>query len=205
MQKPIDWDFVDCMEVAAMSLVEQVSGCTLAYYQSDEISLLLTDYRTLDTEPWFGYRVQKMCSIAASIATAAFSGAMLMHWPHRDPLENFDCRAFNLPREEVTNYFLWRQRDATRNSISSLAQAHFSHKELHGVSSDGMQDLLMLQKGINWNDCPVVQKRGGAVVRRQKMLWTAGYPSFTWEIDKEIPIFSQDREYIESRVNIEEK
>jgi len=193
------------MSLTARALSEEISGCQLAYFQSDEISLLLTDYRTLQTEPWFGYRLQKMCSVAASIATAAFSQAMGLNFPHLDPTENFDCRAFNLPREEVCNYFLWRQRDATRNSISSLAQAHFSHKQLHGVDTNGMQDLLMLQKGINWNDCPTMQKRGVCVIKTETPVQTVGGVVLRseWVIDEEIPIFSQDRDYIESRMNIE--
>lgn len=206
MDKPVDEGFVECMEAAALAVAAEVDGCTLGYFQSDEISLLVTDYRTYHTQPWFDYRVQKMCSIAASVATAAFNSMLLMEFPHCDPFENFDCRAFNLPKEEVCNYFIWRQRDATRNSISSLAQAHFSHKSLHGVSSDGMQDKLMLEKGINWNDCPIPQKRGACVVKRevpvQKMSGVAMRSE--WCIDKEIPIFGQDRDYIDNKVNIEE-
>ena len=212
LEKPIDWDFMQCMEDTAIALAESIDGCTLAYFQSDEISLLLTDYRTFYTEAWFDYRVQKMCSIASSIASLAFNTSLAENLPDlaKSYKPNFDCRAFNLTKDEVCNYFIWMQRDATRNSISSLAQAHFSHKSLHGVSSSGMQDKLMLEKGINWNDCPATQKRGACVVKRyyheDKI---DAYPNRVlrsmWVVDNDIPIFSKNRDYIDSRVNIEEK
>ena len=83
----------------------------------------------------------------------AYSGAM------------FDARVFNIPREEATNYFYWRQLDASRNSIQMVGQANFSHKELQHKSCNDIQDMLMTKKGINWNDFPAYQKRGSCVVK----------------------------------------
>jgi hypothetical protein len=79
----------------------------------------------------------------------------------------FDARVFTIPDPvEVANYFLWRQRDAVRNSISMAAQAHFSHRQLHKVNTDRMQELLWSQAGINWNDYPAACKRGQVTVRK---------------------------------------
>lgn len=108
-------------------LCSEVSGTRIAYIQSDEISLLLVDYAKLTTEPWFGNRLAKMCSIAASIASVIFNEQLNRVLPKLRKRAVFDCRAFDIPRDEVVNYFIWRQQDAVRNSISSLAQAHFSH------------------------------------------------------------------------------
>lgn len=186
MERPFDIKFMNCMWFAAMKLCEEVQGCKLAYVQSDEISLLLTDYENLDTEAWFDYNIQKMVSVAASIATSAFNIGLQMHKGFEGLVGNFDARAFNIPKEEVTNYYLWRQRDHERNSIQSVSQANFPHKQLQNLNCGQLQDKLMLEKAINWNDLPTFKKRGVCIIK------TDG-----WGIDAEIPIFSQDRQYIE--------
>ena len=128
----------------------------------------------------------------------------------------FDARVFNIPREEVTNYFYWRQLDASRNSIQMVGQANFSHKELQYKSCNDIQDMLMTQKGINWNDFPTYQKRGSCVVRNKFvlesndviekcMLRDPNQGENNWIIDKDIPIFKgEGREYIEQFVNVGE-
>lgn len=129
----------------------------------------------------------------------------------------FDSRVFNIPKEEVTNYFYWRQLDASRNSIQMVGQANFSHKELHNKSCNDIQDMLMTQKGINWNDFPTCQKRGSCVVRNKIILESDGVKETcmlrdpkqgenNWIIDKDIPIFKgEGREYIEQFVNVGEE
>lgn len=159
--KPFDEQFMDDMDAAAEALCNEISGSVFAYTQSDEISILITDFGSLNTEPWFGGVIAKQLSISAALATAVLNerrpGARAL----------FDSRVFTLADPvEVANYFLWRQRDAVRNSISMAAQAHFSHKRLHGVSSGGMQELLWSELGVNWNDYPEGCKRGRVTVRR---------------------------------------
>lgn len=107
---------------------------------------------------------------------------------------NFDSRVFILPEDEVVNYFLWRQQDATRNSISMVAQANFNHKELQNLNTVQMQDKLVLEKNINWNNIETWKKRG-LCVTREKNVKEKGVRNH-WYIDKEIPVFSKDREYI---------
>ena len=209
MDKPVDKRFQAAMYATAKALCEEVQGCQLAYVQSDEITLLLVDYQTYRTQSWFDYEIMKMCSVAAGIASAHFSGC------YDDKVGIFDCRAWNLPQHEVVNALIWRQQDATRNSISSLAQSHFSPKELHGKDSVTMQDMLVLQKGVNWNDCPVPQKRGVCVVKETFTVECPvgfGPPGHNadqldvtakrtrWIVDENIPIFTQDRQYIEKFV-----
>lgn len=129
----------------------------------------------------------------------------------------FDARVFNIPREEVTNYFYWRQLDCSRNSIQMVGQAIFSHNELQHKSCNDIQDMLMTQKSINWNDFPTYQKRGSCVVRNRIVLESNGVSEKcmlrdqkqgenNWIIDKDIPIFKGDgREYIERLVNVGEE
>lgn len=159
--KPFDMQFVADMAAVAEALCEEISGAAFAYHQSDEISILVTDFATPQTQPWFGGVVAKQLSVSASLATAVLNERR----PGKRAL--FDARVFTISDPvEVANYFLWRQRDAVRNSISMAAQAHFSHNRLQGVSSSGMQELLWSEAGVNWNDYPGECKRGQTVIHQ---------------------------------------
>jgi len=197
MNKPFDTDLTNAMWETCKFLAKNVMGCKLAYHQSDEISLLLTNYDKLTTESWFDNNLQKIVSVSASLATAKFNEIMRAKYPEKE-LAFFDARAYVLPHDEVCNYFLWRQQDATKNSISMVAQANFSQRELHGLNGSQLQDKLMLERGINWNDIPTWQKRGVCIV---KGYYKKGEVVRShWITDEEIPVFSQDRNYIEKFV-----
>ena len=233
-KKPFDDILVKTMQETMKYLCENIQGCVLGYTQSDEISLILVDYAELTTDAWFGNNLQKMCSVSASMATLAFNKAFTRNISiqskrlYTEYLEEkdasyietleiamnkgamFDSRVFTIPKEEVCNYMLWRQQDATRNSIQSVGQANFSQKELHGQSCNNIQDMLMTQKGINWNDYATTLKRGSCCIKVDDGLTKydeegniCGYTQRSkWVIDNEIPIFSQDRNYIERLINV---
>ena len=225
LKKPYDEIFHNTMNATMKYLCENIQGCKLGYTQSDEITLLLTDYDTLDTDAWFDNNVQKICSVSASMATMVFNEVFSEQYHNKmfeeeDPTINpyfdtlftklnkamFDSRCFNIPVEEVTNCFIWRQQDATRNAIQMLGQCNFSHKELQGKSCNDIQDMLMTQKGINFNDMPTEFKRGVCCIKEE--YYPDPMPGYEdcpidatsartrWVLDKEIPIFTQDREYI---------
>jgi len=157
--RPYDVGFMADMDAVAVALCEEVSGAVLAYVQSDEVSVIAADFRSHGTEPWFGGEVQKMCSVAASTATAALSA-------RRGAGPTFDARVFTIADPvEVGNYLIWRQRDAVRNSIAMAAQVHFTHRQLHKVSTGQMQEMLWAQHGINWGSYPDGCRRGRVVVR----------------------------------------
>lgn len=159
-QKPYDEGFMADMDAVAEALCAEITGSVFACTQSDEISVLVTDFASEQIEPWFGGVTAKWLSISAALATATLN-------ERRPGRALFDARVFTLSDPvEVANYFLWRQRDAVRNSISMAAQAHFSHKRLHGVSSGGMQELLFTEAGVDWNDYPDGCKRGRVAVRQ---------------------------------------
>ena len=221
MKKPFDDIFVKTMQETMKYLCENIQCCVLGYTQSDEISLVLVDYAELTTDAWFGNNIQKMCSVSASMATMAFNKFFYDNMPadeensctYYKAIEKgamFDSRVFTIPKEEVCNYFIWRQQDSTRNSIQSVGQANFSHKELHGKSCNNIQDMLMIQKGINWNDYATNLKRGSCCIKVDDGLTEydetgniCGYTQRSkWIIDNEIPIFSQDRNYIEKLINV---
>jgi tRNA(His) 5'-end guanylyltransferase len=186
-EKPYDQRFVEAMDAAALALCREAQGSCLGYVQSDEISVLLTDFTTITTEAWFDGNLQKIVSVAASIVTAAFNYQYSDGHSDRSSA-HFDCRAFTIPDPvEVENYFIWRQQDAVRNSIQGLAQSKFSQKQLHGLNTSALQEKLFQEHGINWNDTPTEQKRGRCCV------YTT---DDGWNIDRDIPTFTQDREYL---------
>lgn len=227
LDKPFDADFMRIMQETCKSLCADIQGCVGGYVQSDEISLLLTDYQNIDTNAWFDYSLQKITTLAAARATAVFNyqvaetvksyDAMTQHcfeddnehywdkynlWYPKQFRAIFGARAFNIPKEEVCNYFIWRQKDATRNSIQSAGQAQFSYKELNGKSQTDIQEMLF-QKGINWNDYSIPEKRGSFV---QRCLESVESENGTiaichpWRIDDEMPILTEDRAYIEKLI-----
>lgn len=182
LNKPFDEGLIEDMAETTKYLCKNIQGAKCAYVQSDEISILITDFDTLDTQAWFDYEVQKMCSISASLASVHFTWLRLNRWlktaPGKDSValnlitatQNaaFDSRVFNIPKEEVANYFLARQKDAVKNSISMLAQSLYSHgkpnSELDKKNQSEMQEMCW-QKGHNWNDLHWSKKRGSFVVK----------------------------------------
>lgn len=190
----------DAMLSTCEALVENIQGCVLAYTQSDEISLLLRDWDTHETQGWFDYNVQKLVSVSASIATAHFNQHIrqlaAVNTPDPIPaLALFDSRAYNVPKEDVANYFIWRQNDASRNSVQMLGHHHFSQKQMHGKSNNEVQDMLMANFNINWNDIPGWMKRGSCVKRSTTT-------DNTLLCDEGIPIFTAQRSYIERHLEV---
>lgn len=235
-QRPFDELFIKSMQETAKYLCENVQNCKLSYQQSDEITLVLIDYEKLNIDSWFDYRIDKLCSIAASMATMAFNKFFTQNvnnyaysdktWSeefktfditkadiYKKAIEKgaiFDARCFNIPKEEVTNNLYWRQLDASRNSVQMVGQANFSHKELQNKSCNDIQDMLFIQKGINWNDLPTYQKRGSCCIKEYYQseevdIKDGACIRSRWIIDKEIPIFKgEGRNYIEKLINFKE-
>ena len=198
LEKPFDANLKQCMDYAMYKLCNDIEGARFGYSQSDEISILVCDYQDIGTQAWFDYRANKIESVAASICTAAFNQAALKFLPDQYKKKGpalFDARAWNLPKEEVTNYFLWRQRDCEKNSVSQLAMSKFSHKQLMNKTGNQKQDMLMLEKGVNWNDLQTIYKRGSASYRVQVEVKEALRSKCI--IDYEMPIIGKDRDYVE--------
>lgn len=234
-ERPFDDGLIEDMDRTAAYLCKNIMGAKMAYVQSDEISIVVTDFDDISTQAWFDNNLQKMVSIAASMATAKFNQLRLIRYfsgpyhnvvpektfaadigehyvpgtnleeerddiasfinylPIKWRLAEFDARVFQIPeRTEVENYLIWRQQDATRNSISSVAQSLYSHKELEGKSSDDKQEMIF-QKGTNWNNYSSRKKRGGLIVREEYE--KEGAVRSRW-VSIETPIFTQEREIL---------
>lgn len=236
--KPFDRVLSNAMDRTMYQLCENIQGCVFGYTQSDEITLVLNDYRTLDTSAWFDYEVQKLCSIAASMATAYFNKnfinevgwffefingenfneeklkeyyfvdnydmALKLYDKYSKSIEKtamFDARCFNIPESEVANCIIWRQKDASRNSVEMVGRAYFSDKELFKKNCSDIQDMLMEKHNINWNDFPARYKRGCACYKMKMSENEDGRGK--WVADYDMPIITQDREYVEKWVRLD--
>ena len=208
--KPFDGIFRGAMMNTMKYLCENIQGTVLGYCQSDEITLVLIDYTNLDTEAWFNYEVQKMCSVSASMATLEFNRAFSYiteamtstqegeNEVHRLAAREglmFDSRCFNIPKEEVCNMLYWRQLDAMRNSVQMVARNLFSHKELQGKSCEEIKKMIVDGGYLPWEYYSLDERRGCCCVKGEK----------GWEIDYNIPIFADEREYVNSRILWENK
>lgn len=227
MKKPFDDDFKDAMVSTAIAMAKMFHP-KMMFYQSDEISLVFSDFDTIESQQMYDGKVQKVVSLTAASATAAFNQARLEQFidsTYTDIQENvtgsgrtavmsklaalrdfkyglFDSRVFCIPDyEEVLNYFVWRQKDATRNSISMASHAALGHKACMNKSGEEKQELMFQEKGINWNDYDSVYKRG-LVIAKQEVSFQAivdgtGNGVTTrnrWQSIK-TPIFTKDREF----------
>lgn len=212
--KPFDEIFREAMLQTTLHLCKELPGVVLGYTQSDEISLLICDYKSLDTEPWFDNRLNKLLSIPAGMTAVKFneeftqiaintfadkisgSGLDIQLMETYDGKYNkafFDARAFVIPEDDVINYFYWRQKDAIRNSIEMVGQTYLTHQKLHKKSCDMIIEMLK-EKEINWNEYDTWLKRGACVYKNPG----EKKGRMKWKIDKNIPVFKkEDRSYLE--------
>jgi tRNA(His) 5'-end guanylyltransferase len=224
--QPFDQGLIDDMDATASYLCKNIQGTKFAFVQSDEISILMTDFDAIGTDAWFDGNIQKIVSVAAGLATAEFNRLRLLRIiknstsidsdgfisikPYEKDILNmklatFDARVFTIPsKTEVGNMIVWRQKDATRNSISSVARNLYSQKEVDGKNSDQKQEMIF-QRGINWNDYPAKQKRGRLIIKETVEMKTDVFKSYVKEPTNyfrtvwksvECPIFTQDMEFL---------
>jgi len=201
MEKPFDTMLQSVMQSTMKELCEQIQGAIFGYTQSDEITIVLYAPDP-QSEIWFNSNIQKMVSVSASIATLTFNKLFKLFdvdkkYEKKYDTALFDSRVFNIPFDEVNNCLIWRQQDATKNSISAAAQFYFSHKSLQGLTGKEKQEKLWTEANINWNDYMTVFKRGAACKKVEKEITTENGTTtrMKWEIDLEMPILTEDRKY----------
>ena len=218
--RPFDEVFGNAMVRTMEYCAKNIGNCVFTYCQSDEITFILVDYAKLETDAWFDYRTDKLCSISASMATMAFNkffhdevetwfdrvsrdahthSITIENWKLYEIYHNavekgamFDARCFNIPKEETCNLVYWRQLDATRNSIQMVGQANYSHAVLQGMCCQNIKTLLEVDKGIVWGNYPTRWKRGTA--------WRRDIG-----VDYEMPILKgEDRKYVDDVIYVGE-
>lgn len=229
LKKPFDALFIKTMQDTMEYLCSNIQGCKFGYVESDEISLCLWNWSRKESDAWFGNNLQKMVSISASMAGVAFN----RYWnknvaeylsayesdvteeedKYRTIIKNkaemlmpvFDSRAFIIPAEEVHNYFVWRQNDCMRNSIQGLAQSLYSEREINRINTSKLQNKMFSEKGVNWNDYSVVERRGTCIYKvPTKVIGLNGEVVIRnkWTLDTNMPILSkpESREFVTSKV-----
>ena len=213
--RPYDYVLIEAMQHTMLRLCQNTPGCRFGYTQSDEISLILTNRNAQDA--WFDWRIEKLCSVTASMAstyfTHEFEKAVKEDYSWRVDEERryrylsalgigavFDARVFNIPREALADYIAWRQTDASRNSLNTKS-------ELHGAKAQRIHDMLHAAD-VNWNDQPTYVKRGTSclLVETEKH----GYDPIAdtevivkrmrWRIDRDMPIIARDTVYLEEAI-----
>lgn len=191
-KKPYDERLAKAMTDTTEFLCKNIPGCVMGYTQSDEISLVLTDYKTYDTTAWLSYEVQKLCSIIASMATLQFyrSIAEQIEEPTKGT-PTFDARVFSIPTHEVNNYFIWRQQDCIRNSITTHARSLYTHKELEGRNS-AVKLEMMFDAGLDWNALDTRVKYGVVWYKADNR-----EERCKWRTATETPLFNEDKQFVE--------
>jgi tRNA(His) 5'-end guanylyltransferase len=217
LEKPFDNGLVYDMDETAIYLCKNIQGAKLAFVQSDEISIILTDFDKITTDAWFDGNIQKMVSISASMATSKFNqlrtsrkilsnGNISFEDFSNLKLAEFDSRVFTIPAlVEVYNYLIFRQNDTVRNSISSVAQSLYSHTELEKKNQSDMQEMCF-QKGVNWNDFDPKVKNGRLIIKieEEKMINDETIARNEWK-SVAAPTFTKDKTILENIFKINEE
>lgn len=225
-ERPFDQRLMTAMDLTTVELCKSIQGAKLGYVQSDEISILLTDFTSVQTDAWFDGNIQKIVSVAASIATSAFNKILLnqmitdkavygvvpvtVEFLENIKTAQFDARVFTIPDSiNVENYFIWRQQDASRNSVQMVARSLYSHKECENKNNAQLQEMIFA-KGQNWNDLPAGEKRGRLIAKEHYLVPIArpnsdsenkgtGVWRSRW-VATGAPMFTQDRHILQNLI-----
>lgn len=164
LDKPFDEKLNQLMKETVQHLVQETNAI-VGYTQSDEITLIIYS-SDRKTAIYNDGKKQKILSKLTAKCVNFFNERRKELLPNHKKTAVFDCRIYQTPTlHDACVQLLWRENDATKNSISMLAQSHFSHDSLENMNGSQMQDRLMLEKGVNWNDLPAKYKRGTYVKR----------------------------------------
>jgi tRNA(His) guanylyltransferase len=166
LTRPYDPGLSRAMIETARYLVHEMIA-RVGYTQSDEITLMWYEPVQSASAYAFEGRFQKLASVLAGMASARFGKLIAEHVPSKaGETPHFDCRVWQVPTlAEATEVFVWREDDATKNSITMAALTCYSERELDGKNSVEKHEM-MFRKGINWNDYPAFFKRGTYLQRK---------------------------------------
>ncbi len=192
LNRPFDERLPYLMGETLKYAMKEIQGCAFAFSVSDEISLFLRDWDKLNTDAWFGNDLQKIVSVASSIVTAKFNEQVLQSKMIASPtLALFDARAFILPKDEVVNYFIYRQHDGIRNSIQMHAQNLLGHRNIKGINNNALKDMIRDEfPDKAWEDIDPIFRNGICLKKGES------------EVTTDVPLFKDDRQYIEDLIYI---
>lgn len=194
--RPYDQGVASAMTHAAKALCQEISGAEFAYLQSDEISILITDVRTVRSQLWFDGDVQKLTSVGASIVSAAFNDYVHPSMEVEglagiNRHGHFDARVLTLPHPiEVANYFVWRQRDAQRNAVLAAARVYFPQADLHRKDIGMVHAMLRDEHEVTFpGDYPSEFVNGRILYKTTRFSWSVMADRTAWKW-KAAPQFS---------------
>ena len=213
--RPMDDILADAMQKTMLSMCMDVPYCKYGYTQSDEITLVCIIDDVKNNSGFYGNRINKITTVTAAKATKYFNkhfyDNVKKYEKNDKAFENvtdlkvyekklfsaeFDSRVFNIPEHDIENNLIWRQQDAVRNSINALGHAHFSNDILKNKNTTQVQDMLMNEKKINWNNCCAYQKRGCCAVKKPVEITGKNGNIITrnkWVLDLNMPILTEDK------------
>lgn len=200
ISKPFSPEFMDLMANTMLNISKDIDGTVFAYQQSDKITLVLRNDQTLETEAYFNNRVQKLASVSASMATLEFNNLLKKSNLHLTRKALFDARVFAVPSIiESLNNLIWRQQDCIKNAITSAAMAEIGHAKLKNKNQAEQIKLLKEKCNINFEEFYPPQYRLGIGSYRVPTFIDTKYGRVNrtkWILDYNLPIFSEDREFI---------
>lgn len=208
MERPFDTLLANAMATATLELCKDTQTCVFGYTQSDEITLVLKIPDRIKSQSYLDNKLHKQISLSASKLTNKFMQTFIAESENRHRIglwsleelnryrqkyfkAEFDSRVFNIPEWDVINNIIWRQKDAIRNSIEGLGQYHFSSKELYKKSCNDILNMLVSEKGVDWNDLPTRFKRGIACYK----IYSPQYKRGKWALDTSMPVITENREW----------
>lgn len=229
LNKPFDNIIAITMQDTMTYLCEHITNCVIGYTQSDEITLVLCNYKKPTSQAWMNNSVQKICAVASSMATMAFNkffrenveelesetcgtcdlDVINLIKRYNECMDNgamFDCCAFNIPRDEVNDCFVWRQNDAIKTSIRTIAQSEFSYKRLSNKTEEQMREMLREERNIDWHEFPHYLKYGSCCLQIEEPFVNPNGENcirHKWLVDSKIPIFAENTEYVNERINFD--
>lgn len=229
LNKPFDNIIAITMQDTMRYLCEHITNCVLGYTQSDEIILVLCDYKKPTSQSWLNNNTQKICSAAASMASMIFNKLFNENidelndqtYGNCDPklmqlilnydacAEHgaiFDCCAFNVPKHDVNDCLIWRQTDAINASIRAVAQSEFSNKRLTDKTEKQMLEMLRKERNIDWSEYPEHLKYGSCCIQTEELFTKPNGEKCTrqsWIIDSKIPLFEENTSYVNDRINFD--
>jgi len=205
MERPFDEGFIEMMNEIAKEICRGIQFCRMAYLQSDEISFLVYQ-KDLDNTGWFNNKIEKMCSVISSKASSIATKWVMDNIPDKNPIVSFDARANVYPIKEVSNYFIWRQKDWERNSLFMVARSYYSSKELKYKKSFEQQDMVF-KAGDNWDNYSTYLKRGRCCIKVRTTEFVKNeqfegeVERSRWIIENEIPQFVKNRDFIMNKLD----
>lgn len=210
LTKPYSVDIGNIMSETMMYCIMEMQGAVFGYQQHDEINFILRNDQSFDSDPWYQNRIQKITSVASSLATLSFNRGLSRLDPPLDIIGDaiFDARVFALPTiSEVVNYLVWRQQDCIRDAVSAAAQEELSLKFGKRTAMKLLQkrtvaekkELLLSQANIDFDEIYSSSFKYGVAAYKVPTIIPSkeGMTARNkWTLNDTVPLFVEEKDFI---------